>query len=94
MAKMNTILSDFSVVTQRAAVGRQLSLGIMDSRAEKRWLISAFGHLNLTLNISQCPLRNNQQPCLLLMAEMNQSRGRHSLLLTMPFFLIPVSQIC
>lgn len=45
---MNTILSDFSIVTQSAAVGRQLS--IVDSTPERHLLIPAFGHMNLILN--------------------------------------------
>lgn len=43
--KMNTMLSDFSAVTQRAVVGRLLRAGIVDSPSEKRWLVSVLGHL-------------------------------------------------
>lgn len=49
MDKMNTILSDFSIVTQKAVVGQQLSPSTVDSPPEKHLLIPAFGYLDLTL---------------------------------------------
>lgn len=45
---MNTVLSDFSIVTQSAVVGRQLS--IVDWTPEKHLLLPAFGHMSLILH--------------------------------------------